>query len=155
MVDPNASLILVTMRLGQPNDRSMFIITLPKFYGELGCTLNYHVRKFITNCNENSARTPDHWHAIFPTTLDGHARQWFHRQPWGHFDTWTALRDAFITKFRPVAYNNWLTEQYMICKWVVVKLLIVTTREWKIFFYNYHLVMGSMMKWRKVFLLEV
>lgn len=54
---------------------------------------------------------PSHWHAIFSTPLDGHTRQWFSKQPLGQFVTWTALRDAFISKFRLVAYNDRLTEQ--------------------------------------------
>jgi hypothetical protein len=105
------SLIPMTMRPGQPDDRPTSVVTLPKFYGELGSDPDYHVREFLTACNANSARIPSHWHAIFPTTLDGHARQWFYRQPLGHFATWTALKDAFIAKFRLVAYTDRLTEQ--------------------------------------------
>jgi hypothetical protein len=109
--NPGDPLIPMTMRLGQPEDRPMSVVTLPKFYGELGSDPDYHVREFLTSYNANNARTPNHWHAIFPTTLDGHTRQWFYRQPLGQFNTWTALRDAFIAKFRPVAYNDRLTEQ--------------------------------------------
>jgi hypothetical protein len=99
------------MRPGQLDDRPTSVVTLPKFYGELGSDPDYHVREFLTACNANSAQTPSHWHAIFPTTLDGHARQWFHRQPLGHFANWMALKDAFIEKFRPVAYTDRLMEQ--------------------------------------------
>jgi hypothetical protein len=107
-IDP---LIPVTMRSGQPDDHPTSMVSLPKFYGELGSDLDYHVREFLTACNANNARTPSHWHAIFPTTFDGQTRQWFHRQPLGHFNNWTALKDAFIEKFRPVAYIDRLTEQ--------------------------------------------
>jgi hypothetical protein len=67
------------MRPGQLDDRPTSVVTLPKFYGELGSDPDYHVREFLTACNANSVQTPSYWHAIFPTTLDGHARQWFHR----------------------------------------------------------------------------
>jgi hypothetical protein len=110
-VDMGDPLIPVTMRPGQPDDRPTSVVSLPKFYGELGSDPDYHVREFLTSCNANNARTPSHWHAIFPTTLDGQARQWFHRQPLGHFANWAALKDAFIAKFRPVAYTDRLTEQ--------------------------------------------
>jgi hypothetical protein len=106
MADQEPPFIPVTMRPRQPDDCPTLVVMLPKFYGELGSDLDYHVREFLTSCNANNARTPSHWHVVFPTTLDGHARQWFHRQPLGHFANWTALRDAFIAKFRPVAYND-------------------------------------------------
>jgi hypothetical protein len=107
-IDP---LIPITMRPGQPDDRPTSVVSLPKIYGELGSDPDYHVKEFLTACNTNNARTPSHWHAIFPTTLDGQARQWFHRQPLGHFNNWTALKDAFIAKFRSIAYIDRLTEQ--------------------------------------------
>ena len=110
-VNPGDPLIPVTMRPGQPDDCPTFVVTLPKFYGELGRDPDYHVKEFLTACNANSARTPSLWYVIFPTTLDGHARQWFYKQPLGHFATWTTLKDAFIAKFRPVAYIDRLTEQ--------------------------------------------
>lgn len=47
-------LIPVTMRPGQPDDRSTPVVTLPKFYEELGCDLDYHIRKFLTSCNANN-----------------------------------------------------------------------------------------------------
>ena len=109
--NPSNPLILVVMKLGQPNDHPIYVVPLPKFYGELGSDLDYHIREFLISCNANSAQMPSHWHAIFPTTLDGHARQWFYRQLLGHFTTWTALKDAFITKFRPMAYTDRLTKQ--------------------------------------------
>jgi hypothetical protein len=88
------------MRHGQPDECPTSVVALPKFYGELGSDPDYHISEFITSCNANNARTSSHWYAIFSTTLEGHAKQWFHRQPLGHFTNWTTLRDAFIAKFR-------------------------------------------------------
>jgi hypothetical protein len=38
------SLIPVTMRPGQPDDRPTLMVSLPKFYGELGSDPDYHVK---------------------------------------------------------------------------------------------------------------
>jgi len=44
-------------------------------------------------------------------TLQKHAKQWFQRQPPGHFANWNSLRDAFLAHFCPIAHEDRLSEQ--------------------------------------------
>ena len=42
--------------------------------------------------------------------MEDHAKQWFHRQPLGHFANWQSLCNAFIAHFRPIRYDERLSE---------------------------------------------
>jgi len=111
MVAPAAApLFPVNMRANQPEDCPISLEPLPIFYGHIGNDPNKHVSEFLTTCNANNARTDVHWYAIFPTTLEDHAKQWFYRQPLSHFADWQALHDAFIGHFRPIGYDECLSE---------------------------------------------
>jgi hypothetical protein len=68
------------------------------------------VHEFLTVCNANNARTEAHWLSIFPVTLQDHAKQWFQRQTPGQFADWESLKNAFLAHFRPIAYEDRLSE---------------------------------------------
>jgi hypothetical protein len=99
------------MRPGQEADKPISLVPYSRFYGEIGCDPNRHVSEFLLQSNANNARTPTHWHSIFPTTLEGQAKLWFPRQPLGHFCDWNSLKDAFVIHFRPMGYEDRLSEQ--------------------------------------------
>jgi hypothetical protein len=99
------------MRPGQEADKPISLVPYSRFYGEIGCDPNRHVSEFLLQSNANNARTPTHWHSIFPTTLEGQAKLWFHRQPLGQFCDWNSLKDAFVNHFRPMGYEDHLSEQ--------------------------------------------
>ena len=101
----------ITLRVGQEADKPISLVSYSKFYGELGSDPDRHVSEFLLQCNANNARTEAHWHSIFPTTFEGHTKLWFYRQPLGSFPTWDTLREAFVAHFRPIGYEDRLTEQ--------------------------------------------
>ena len=109
MAQPAAQLP-ITMRASLKADKPISLVPYSRFYGEIGCDLDRHVSEFLLQSNANNARTPVHWHSIFPTTLEGQAKLWFHRQPLGHFPDWTSLKDAFVNHFRPMGYEDRLNE---------------------------------------------
>ena len=55
-----APLLPVNMREGQPDDRPISLVPLPKFYGNIGSDPDKHVNEFFTSCNANNARTNVH-----------------------------------------------------------------------------------------------
>ena len=101
----------ITLRTGQEADKPISLVPYSKFHGELDSDLDRHISEFLLQCNANNARTDVHWHSIFPTTLEGHAKLWFYRQPLGSFPSWDTLRDAFVTHFGPIGYEDQLTKQ--------------------------------------------
>jgi hypothetical protein len=110
MAQPEAQLP-ITMRPGQEVDKPILLVPYSRFYGEIGCDPDRHVSEFLLQSNVNNAKTPAHWHSIFPTTLEGQAKLWFPRQPLGHFCDWNSLKDAFVIHFRPMGYEDRLSEQ--------------------------------------------
>ena len=101
----------ITLRASQEVDKPISLVPYSKFHGELGSNLDRHISEFLLQCNANNARTNVHWHSIFPTTLEGHAKLWFYKQPLGSFPNWDTLRDAFVAHFRSIGYENQLIEQ--------------------------------------------
>ena len=101
----------ITLRVGQEANKPIFLVPYSKFYGKLGSDPDRHVSEFLLQCNANNARIEAHWHSIFLTTFEGHAKLWFYRQPLGSFPTWDTLREAFVAYFRPIGYEDRLTEQ--------------------------------------------
>ena len=81
----------ITLRVGQEADKPISLVPYSKFYGELGSDPDRHVSEFLLQCNANNARTDAHWHSIFPTTFESHAKLWFYRQPLGSFLNWDSL----------------------------------------------------------------
>ena len=77
----------------------------------MGSDPDRHISEFLLQCNANNARSDIYWHNIFPTTLEGHTKLWFYRQPFGSFSNWDTLKDAFETHFRPIGYEDRLIEQ--------------------------------------------
>ena len=106
-----AAQLSITLRVGQEANKPISFVPYSKFYGELGSDLDRHVSEFLLQCNANNARTDTHWHSIFSTTFEGHAKLWFYRQPLGSFPTWDSLREAFVAHFRPIGYEDRLIEQ--------------------------------------------
>ena len=106
-----AAQLPITLRVGQEADKPISLVPYSKFYGELDSDPDRHVSEFLLQCNANNARTDAHWHSIFPTTFEGHAKLWFYRQALGSFPTWDSLREAFVAHFRPIGYEDRLTEQ--------------------------------------------
>jgi len=72
MEDP---LLPVNMRAGQPDDRPISLVPLPKFYSHIENDPDKHINEFLTACNANNARTAVYWYAIFQTMLEDHAKQ--------------------------------------------------------------------------------
>ena len=101
----------ITLRVGQEVDKPISLVPYSKFYRELGSDPDRHVSEFLLQCNANNAKTDAHWHSIFPTTFEGHAKLWFYRQPLGSFPNWDSLRDAFVAHFCPIGYEDRLIEQ--------------------------------------------
>ena len=61
-----------------------------------------HVRDFANICVSNQVSDDRYLLIWFPTTLRGKAADWYWTNPARTFDTWAALRDAFLLKFRVV-----------------------------------------------------
>ena len=101
----------ITLRASQQANKPISLVPYSKFHRELGSDPNSHINEFLLQCNANNARTDVHWHNILPTTLEGHAKLWFYRQPLGSFPNWDTLRDAFVIHFRPIGYEDRLIEQ--------------------------------------------
>ena len=99
------------MKAGQEADKPISLVPYSKFHGELGSDLDSHISEFLLQCNTNNARTDVHWHSIFLTTLEGHAKLWFYKQPLGSLPNWHILRDAFVTYFRSIGYEDRIIEQ--------------------------------------------
>lgn len=81
------------------------------FYGQVGFDPDWHIKEFITVCNSNNIMTKLHWLEIFSNTFMDIARDWFNRQGGGTFATCAMLRDEFLTKCRPTAFNDRLRDQ--------------------------------------------
>ena len=86
-----AAQLPITLKVGQEADKPISLVPYSKFYGELGSDPDRHVSEFLLQCNANNVRIEAHWHSIFPTTFEGHAKLWFYRQPLGSFPTWDTL----------------------------------------------------------------
>ena len=83
-----AAQLPITLRADQEADKPISLVPFSKFYRELDSDPDRHISEFLLQCNANNARTNVHWHSIFPTTLEGHAKLWFYRQPLGAFPNW-------------------------------------------------------------------
>ena len=94
----------ITLRASQEADKPISLVLYSKFHGELGSDPNKHISEFLLQCIANNVRTNIHWHSIFSTTLEGHAKLWFYRQPLGSFPNWDTLRIAFVAHFCPIGY---------------------------------------------------
>ena len=99
-----AAQLPITLRVGQEADKPISLVPYSNFYGELGSDPDRHVSEFLLQCNANNARTDAHWHSIFSTTFEVHAKLWFYRQPLGSFPTRDSLQEAFVAHFRPIGY---------------------------------------------------
>ena len=81
-------------------------VKLPTFKGSASEDADDHVRRFLAICKSRGLEREDAYLALFPSTLEGYADQWFGQFATNHFPTWGDLREAFSTTFRPSNYQD-------------------------------------------------
>ena len=108
---PGVPAVPIVIQMGAATDRTTNVAPLPTFSGWPGADPDQHLSQFLTACVANNGRTEDVWLRWFPATLKEVAFDWYNRQAVGHFANWTTLRDAFLTHFRPVGYEDRLRER--------------------------------------------
>lgn len=94
----------IAIQIGAVGDRTTSMAPLPTFSGWSGSDLDHHISQFLTVCMANNGRTEDIWLRWLPTTLKDTAFEWYKQQPVDRFLNWEALKNAFLTHFRP----NWI-----------------------------------------------
>ena len=75
-------------------------IRLPQFKGKRNDNPDTHVNEFDTVCTANGQTTDMHKLRFFPCTLRDAAMEWYIQYEQGHFATWSAMRNAFLIRFR-------------------------------------------------------
>lgn len=82
-------------------------VKLPTFNGSASEDTNDHVSRFLAICKSRGLEREDAYLALFPSTLEGYADQWFGQLAVANlFPTWGDLRDSFYTTFRPSDYQE-------------------------------------------------
>lgn len=88
--------------------RPLNLVHLPQYFGQAGTDPDAHVSMFNVVCAANLIPEAQ-FLVTFPATLYGAAQEWY--QTHRPFATWDALRDAFLTRFRPLAFTESLQER--------------------------------------------
>ena len=82
--------------------RILNVAPYPLFHGHMGTDPDRHVDRFIIVANAN--QLPQHLYlSTFPSTLIDAAADWYSQLPALPAD-WNALRNAFLTRFRPRSF---------------------------------------------------
>ena len=82
--------------------RILNVAPYPLFHGHMGTDPDRHVDRFIIVANAN--QLPQHLYlSTFPSTLIDVATDWYSQLPAPPAD-WNALRNAFLTRFRPRSF---------------------------------------------------
>ena len=82
--------------------RILNVAPYPLFHGHMGTDPDRHVNRFIIVANAN--QLPQHLYlSTFPSTLIDAAADWYSQLPAPPAD-WNALRNAFLTRFRPRSF---------------------------------------------------
>ena len=103
----------IAVAMGAAGDRTTNVASLPAFFGWPGADPDQHVAQFLTAAVANNGRTENIWLMWFPATLKDTAFEWYNRQPIGQFPNWATLRQAFLTHFRPIGFEDRLRERLM------------------------------------------
>ena len=89
--------------------RILNVAPYPLFHGHMGTDPDRHVDRFIIVANAN--QLPQHLYlSTFPSTLIDAAVDWYSQLPAPPAD-WNALRNAFLTRFRPRSFVPGLTDR--------------------------------------------
>jgi len=80
---------------------SLNLVTLPQYYGQAGSNPHHYLNWFNVVCATNFIPEANYL-TTFPTTLLEIAQEWHLFN--GPFATWNELRDAFLARFRPLAF---------------------------------------------------
>lgn len=89
-------------------DRTTSVTPLPTFSGWPSLDQDQHVFQFLTACVANNVRIEDIWLRWLPVTLKDTAFEWYNREQVGQFSNWEALKNAFLTHFRLIGFEDCL-----------------------------------------------
>lgn len=93
--------------MAQP--RPLNLVDLPQYYGHVGSDPDHHVNRFNIVCAANMIPKERKLNT-FPATLLGIAQEWYQTNGQA-FLAWDALRDAFLARFRSLAFTESLQER--------------------------------------------
>ena len=110
---PEVPAVPIAVAMGAAGDRTTNVASLPAFFGWPGADPDQHVAQFLTAAVANNGRTENIWLMWFLATLKDTAFEWYNRQPIGQFPNWATLRQAFLTHFRPIGFEDQLRERLM------------------------------------------
>lgn len=88
--------------------RPLNLVQLPQFYSHAGTHRDQYIARFEIVCAANLIQQANFLHT-FPTTLVQPVQEWFRTH--GPFMDWDALKNAFLARFRRLAYKESLHEQ--------------------------------------------